>query len=148
MLELTVGELEAAGAIDLGCGPWHRVEQRQIDLFAEATGDDSWLHVDPARASQGPFGTTVAHGYAQVAMLPRLLSEILAISDMKGRVNYGIDQLRFIAPMRTGSEVRLCARVVESNRRASGLLYKTAVKIEAKGSDRPTMVGEILLLVF
>src|SRR6266487_5999417 len=103
--ELTLKELAEAKDRDLGASPWVRIDQRHIDLFAEATGDHQWIHVDPEAAAQGPFGTTIAHGYLTLSLLPALLSEVLRVTDARMGVNYGVERARFTAPVRSGTRV-------------------------------------------
>jgi acyl dehydratase len=144
--KLTIGELEQSGEQDLGTSSWHRIEQRSIDLFAEATGDHQWIHVDPEQAAQGPFGTTIAHGYLSLSMLPMLLSEVVNVTDAQMGVNYGIDKVRFTAPVPSGSEVRLKAKLLGAERRGEGVRYRVGVEVEIKGSERPALVGEVVYL--
>lgn len=146
--KITIADLEQSPERDLGAGEWTVVEQKHVDLFADATGDHQWIHVDPEMAKQGPFGTTVAHGYLSLSLLPRLLGDMLVISDARMGLNYGIDRIRFTNPVPTGSRVRLKARTVSSQRKGDGLLYKVAVEIEIDGQDKPALVGEVLYLVF
>jgi len=145
---LTLEELEGARDVDLGASDWVTIDQRKIDLFADATGDQQWIHVDPEAAAQGPFGTTVAHGYLSLALIPRLLSEVLVVTDARMGVNYGIEKIRFTAPVPSGSEVRLKARVASSQRRGEGVLYNLGVEIEIRGAEKPALVGEVVYLVF
>jgi acyl dehydratase len=144
--KLTVEELEHAGERDLGVSAWHPIEQRSIDLFAEATGDHQWIHVDPEAAAQGPFGTTIAHGYLSLSMLPMLLSEVVNVTDSRMGVNYGIDKVRFTAPVPSGSEVRLKAKLLGAERRGEGVRYRVGVEVEIKGADRPALIGEVVYL--
>jgi acyl dehydratase len=145
---VTIADLETSPERDLGAGEWTVVEQKHVDLFADATGDHQWIHVDPEMAKQGPFGTTVAHGYLSLSLIPRLLGDLLTIGDAKMGLNYGIDRVRFTNPVPTGSRVRLKGKIVSSQRKGDGLLYKVAVEIEIEGHDKPAMVGEVLYLVF
>jgi acyl dehydratase len=145
-VDVTLAELEQAGALDLGAGSWVAVPQESIDLFADATGDRQWIHVDPEAAAQGPFGTTVAHGYLTLAMVPMLLEELLTVTDAGLGINYGIDKLRFPAPVPAGSRVRLRARVVSSEPRGGGTLYRIAVEVEIEGGRKPALAGEVLYL--
>jgi acyl dehydratase len=147
-VEMTIAEMEAAGETDLGAGEWHRVEQKSIDLFADATGDHQWIHVDPDAASKGPFGTTVAHGYLSLSLLPVLIGEVLSVTDAQMGLNYGIDRMRFTAPVPSGSEVRIKAKFLESQRKGDGLLYKVGVEMEIKGQAKPAFIGEVLYMVF
>ena len=145
---LTVEELEGTGERELGTSAWHSVEQRSVDLFAEATGDHQWIHVDPGAAAAGPFGGTIAHGYLSLSMLPMLMSEVLSVEGARMGVNYGIERVRFTAPVPTGSEVRLQAKLLSAERRGDGVLYRVGVQIEIRGSEKPALVGEVLYLVF
>jgi acyl dehydratase len=146
--ELTLQELETTGERDLGATDWVQIGQHEIELFAEATGDHQWIHVDPEAAARGPFGTTVAHGYLSLAMIPGLLSQLLRVIDARMGVNYGIEKVRFTAPVPSGSEVRLKAKINSSEKRGEGVLYRLGVEIEIRGVDKPALVGEVLYLVF
>jgi acyl dehydratase len=145
---LTIAELEESPERDLGAGEWTDIQQKHVDLFADATGDHQWIHVNPEMAAQGPFGTTVAHGYLSLSLIPRLLGDLLTISDAKMGLNYGTDRIRFTNPVPTGSRVRLKANVISAQRKGDGLLYKVAVEIEIEGQEKPALVGEVLYLVF
>jgi acyl dehydratase len=144
---LTPADLQA-GERDLGSSSWHTIDQRHIDLFAEATGDHQWIHVDPELAAQGPFGTTIAHGYLSLSMVVMLLSEVLKVEGARMGINYGIDKVRFTSPVPSGSEVRLHAKLLSGEPRGEGVLYKVGVQIEIKDAEKPALVGEVLYLVF
>ena len=146
--ELTLAELEGATDLELEPSDWVTVEQRQIEQFAEATGDHNWIHVDPERAAQGPFGTTVAHGYLSLSLLPMLAGTMLRIPEARMGVNYGIEKIRFTAPVPSGSQVRLKATVRSAERRGEGVLYRLGVEVEIQGADKPALVGEVVYLVF
>ena len=146
--ELTIADLENAEERDLGVSDWHTVEQKHIDLFADATGDHQWIHVNPEMAAQGPFGTTVAHGYLSLSLLPMLLGQVMTVTDAKMGVNYGTDKIRFTNPVPSGSRVRAKAKLINSQRKGDGLLYKVGVEIEIEGQGKPALVGEVLYLVF
>jgi acyl dehydratase len=145
---LTVDELEGTQERDLGTSAWHPIEQRSIDQFAEATGDHQWIHVDPEAAAAGPFGGTIAHGYLSLSMLPMLMAEVMSVEGARMGVNYGIDRVRFTAPVPTGSEVRLHAKLLSAERRGEGVLYRVGVEIEIRGAEKSALVGEVLYLVF
>ena len=144
--ELTLAELAESADRDLGTSPWVTVDQRHIDLFAEATGDHQWIHVDREAAKAGPFGGTIAHGYLSLSLLPVLLSDVIRVSDAHMGVNYGIDRVRFTAPVPSGSDVRAHARLLSAEPKGDGILYKVGVEIEIKGQEKPAMVGELLYL--
>ncbi|MFL5345023.1 MAG: MaoC family dehydratase [Hyalangium sp.] len=144
MIQLTLEELVAVGERELGTSEWHTVDQKMINAFAEATGDRQWIHVDPKRAADSPFGTTVAHGYLSLSLFPMLLSEILQLTDARAGINYGIDRLRFTAPIPAGSQVRLKARLIFSRRHGKDVLYKLGGELQVQGSDKPALVGEVL----
>ena len=146
--ELTKEELEGAAGLELEPSEWVTIEQRAIEQFAEATGDRQWIHVDPERAAQGPFGTTVAHGYLSLSLLPMLLGSVLSVTDGRMGVNYGIEKVRFTAPVPSGSRVRLKARIASAERRGEGVLYHVAVEVEIEDAEKPALVGEVVYLVF
>ena len=144
--ELTLRELAESEERELGTSPWWTVEQRHINMFADATGDHQWIHVDPEAAKAGPFGGTIAHGYLSLSLLPALLGEVIRVPDAQMGVNYGIDRVRFTSPVPSGSEVRAHAKLISSEPKGDGILYKVGVQIEIKGQEKPAMVGEVLYL--
>jgi acyl dehydratase len=146
--KLTLAELESSEERDLGTSEWETIDQKQIDLFAEATHDHQWIHVDPDMAAQGPFGTTVAHGYLSLALLPYFVSQVLNVTDVRMGINYGTEKVRFTAPVPVNSQVRLKAALMGSERRGEGVLYRLRVEIEIRDSEKPALVGEVLYLVF
>jgi acyl dehydratase len=146
--KLTLAELESSTDRDLGTSEWETIDQRQIDLFAEATHDHQWIHVNPEAAAQGPFGTTVAHGYLTLSMLPYFVSQVLNVTDVRMGINYGTEKIRFTAPVPVGSQVRLNATLRDSERRGEGVLYRLGIEVEIKDSEKPALVGEVLYLVF
>jgi acyl dehydratase len=145
---LSMAELAGAADLDLGVTEWRTISQENIDMFADATDDHQWIHVDPERAAAGPFGTTIAHGYMTLALLPSLVSELLAVSDGVMGVNYGIDRLRLTAPVPSGSRVRAKGRVLDAGPKAGGLLYRVDVTVEIEGKERPALVGTVLYLAY
>jgi acyl dehydratase len=106
MATLTIQDLEHHAGQDLGTSSWHVVTQERVDLFADATGDHQWIHVDRERAAAGPFGGTVAHGYLTLSLIPQLLAEVVEVTGADLAVNYGLNRVRFPAPLPTGSRVR------------------------------------------
>jgi acyl dehydratase len=143
---MTLEELESAAGRDLGTSDWHDIKQEQINQFAAATGDHQWIHVDPEAAANGPFGTTVAHGYLTLSMLPMLLSEIVSVSDAVMGVNYGTEKIRFTSPVPSGSRVRLHAKLVRAERRGPSVVWTVGVEVEIEGKEKPALVGEVVYM--
>ena len=135
-------EFEKAVGSHLGHSDWHTVTQHQVDLFAEATGDHQWIHVDPARAAAGPFGTTIAHGYLTLSLIPMLVDEIYRVEGLRMGVNYGSDKVRFPAPVPVGSSVRAGAQLVALTRGPQGAQATVRVTIERDGGDKPACVAD------
>jgi acyl dehydratase len=144
---LTLAEREGAAGLELEPSDWVTIEQRAIEQFADATGDHQWIHVDPERAAAGPFGTTVAHGYLSLSLLPGLLGSMLNVTDARMGVNYGIEKVRFTAPVPSGSRVRLKAAIRSAEKRGDGVLYHVGAEVEIEGSEKPALVGEVVYLV-
>jgi acyl dehydratase len=133
---------------ELGPTEWRTMTQALVDRFADVTEDHNFIHVDPERARQSPFGGTIAHGYLTLSMLPMLMSEVMSVEGARMGINYGIEKIRFTAPVPSGSEVRLHGRLLSSERRGEGVLYRVGVQVEIKGQEKPACVGEVLYLVF
>ena len=144
---LTIEELEQAGERDLGTSSWHDITQEQVNIFADATGDHQWIHVDPERAAEGPFAGTVAHGYLTLAMLPMLLSEDVSVSDAVMGVNYGTEKVRFTSPVPVGSRVRAHAKLMKTQRRGPSVIWNVGVEVEIEGKEKPALVGEVVSMV-
>jgi acyl dehydratase len=139
----SVGELTGAAGTLLGPGPWLEVDQSRVDLFADATGDHQWIHVDPDRAAQGPFGGTIAHGYLTLSLLPVLMKDLYSVDGVRMGINYGLNKVRFPAPVRVGSKVRLTAEIASVEEIGGGgvqLVLRSTV--EADGLDKPVCVAE------
>jgi acyl dehydratase len=132
---------DAVGTV-LGPGPWMEVDQNRVDLFAEATGDHQWIHVDPERAAHGPFGGTIAHGYLTLSMLPVLMKDLYSVDGVKLGINYGLNKVRFPSPVRVGSKVRLTAEIVSVDQIAGGVQLVLRSTVEADGVDKPVCVAE------
>jgi acyl dehydratase len=143
---LTLAELETSAGRELGTSDWHEITQEQIDKFADATGDHQWIHVDPDAAANGPFGTTVAHGYLTLSMLPMLLSEVVSVSDAVMGVNYGTEKIRFTSPVPTGSRVRLHAKLERAERRGPSVVWTVGVQVEIEGAEKPALVGQVVYM--
>jgi acyl dehydratase len=142
-----VAELEHAAGSHLGFSDWHTVTQEQINTFAQATGDHQWIHVDPVEAAQGPFGTTVAHGYLTLSLVPQLVWQIYAVNGVKMGVNYGANRLRFPAPVPVDSKVRAGLELLSITQGPRGHEVVARVTIEREGGDRPVCVVETVSLL-
>ncbi|MFF6957351.1 MULTISPECIES: MaoC/PaaZ C-terminal domain-containing protein [unclassified Streptomyces] len=135
-------ELRAAVGEQLGWTEWQEIDQKRIDLFAEATGDHQWIHVDAEKAALGPFGTTIAHGYLTLSLIPSLTPQLLLVEGVKMGVNYGVNKVRFPAPVPVGSRLRATAEVAEVTEVGGGIQLVTKVTIEREGGDKPVCVAE------
>ena len=133
-------ELAEAIGTHVGYSGWHTVTQAQIDGFAEATGDHQWIHVDPDRAARGPFGSTVAHGYLTLAMVPMMTWETMRIEGLAMEVNYGAEKVRFPSPVPVGSRVRAGIELVGIVPAGDGHRLTSRVTVEREGSDKPVCV--------
>ena len=133
---------------ELGVSGWTTVDQARIDAFAAVTGDDQWIHVDVERARrESPFGGTVAHGYLTLSLLPALRAEVgFAPSDAGPAVNYGLDRVRFLAPVRAGARVRVRVVLEGAEPKGRGALVKTRNTVEVEGADDPALVADALTL--
>lgn len=146
---LTVAQLAAAGELDLGTTDWLTVDQTRVDLFADATDDHQWIHVDRERATSGPLGTTIAHGYLTLSLVPRLLGRLLTVQDKQRGVNYGIDRLRFTGPVPVGADIRLAAQLIGTALRDDGgAQYRVAIRVDVRGHEKPALVGEAIYLAY
>jgi acyl dehydratase len=142
-----VADLEKAVGTHLGHSEWHTVDQDQIDAFAAATGDQQWIHVDPAKAAQGPFGSTVAHGFLTLSLLPILTWQVYKVEGVKMIVNYGADKLRFPSPVPVGSRVRAGVELSSVAPITLGFQVGLRVTIERDGGDKPACVADMLAVV-
>ncbi|MFG3437012.1 MaoC family dehydratase [Nonomuraea sp. NPDC047897] len=139
---VSMADLPALAGTHLGHSPYVTVDQQRIDAFAEATTDHQWIHVDPVAAASGPFGTTIAHGYLTLSLVIPLWSDLLDVHDATTKVNYGLNKVRFPAPVRAGSQVRLDAAIVEVTDVSGGLQLVLDVTMSADGTDKPVCVAE------
>ena len=137
-------ELLKAVGDHLGYSNWIMIDQERIDLFAEATGDKQWIHVDPQKASEGPFGKTIAHGYLTLSLTNYLLPEIFQVEGISMGINYGTDRVRFPAPLTVGSAVRAGAELVDAVEIEGGVQTVVRASIEIKGMERPACVVDSL----
>jgi acyl dehydratase len=138
----SLDDLREAVGEQLGWTDWLEVDQRRIDLFAEATGDHQWIHVDPGRAADGPFGTTIAHGYLTLSLIPALTPRLFLVEGVTMGVNYGVNKVRFPAPVPVGSRLRATAVIADVTEAGGGVQLVTKVTIEREGGDKPVCVAE------
>ena len=124
----------------LGYSDWLQIEQQRIDQFAEATGDHQWIHVDPERAREGPFGTTIAHGYLTLSLANMFLPQIMEVQQVSMGVNYGCEKVRFPAPVPVGSRVRGGGEVISAEEVKGGVQVVVRMTVEVEGSERPACV--------
>ncbi|MFE7167593.1 MaoC family dehydratase [Streptomyces sp. NPDC057616] len=138
----SVDELKAAVGEQLGYTDWLEIDQKRIDLFAEATGDHQWIHVDPEKAAAGPFGTTIAHGYLTLSLLPLFGPQLMGVEGVRMGVNYGTNKVRFPAPVPVGSRLRATARISAVEDVAGGVQVAVAYTVEREGGEKPVCVAE------
>ncbi|HEY7916226.1 MAG TPA: MaoC family dehydratase [Acidimicrobiales bacterium] len=132
----------------LGYSDWHRIEQEQINRFADATGDHQWIHVDPERAKGGPFGTAIAHGYLTLSLAPVYLGEVLTVEGTSMGVNYGCNKVRFPAPVPVGSNLRLGVEVAGAEDVTGGVQVALDLTFETEGSSKPSCVARVVYRYF
>jgi acyl dehydratase len=128
----------------IGYTGWHTVTQEQVNLFADATGDHQWIHVDPERAKSGPFGGPIAHGFLTLSLVPALLPEVLAVSGITMGVNYGTNKVRFPSPVPVGSELRLGATVAAVEEVQTGVQVTLDVVLEVKDAPKPSCAAQVV----
>jgi acyl dehydratase len=128
--------------LELGPSEWEEMRQERIDAFADATGDHQWIHVDPERAASGPFGGTIAHGFLTLSLLPHWTFDLMDVEDASAAINYGLNKVRFPAPVPVGSRLRASYRIVDVSEVAGGVQVTTAATVEREGSDKPVCVAE------
>ncbi|MEE2031769.1 MaoC family dehydratase [Rhodococcus chondri] len=140
-------EVEKVVGEHLGYSDWLEITQERVNLFAEATGDHQWIHVDPEKAASGPYGTTIAHGYLTLSLLPVLGAKIFRLDGVKMKVNYGSNKVRYPAPVPVGSKVRAGAEFKTFDRTAKGANLVVGYTVEIEGSDRPALVAETVVVL-
>ncbi|MES2262798.1 MAG: MaoC family dehydratase [Pseudomonadota bacterium] len=133
----------------LGASDWITLEQRRVDLFAEATGDHQWIHVDPVRAAEGPFGACIAHGYLSLSLVNLFLPQVVTVENMTMGVNYGCERVRFPAPLRVGKRVRgVCELVRAEAMPGNGVQATVRVSLEIDGEPKPACVADTISRYF
>ena len=139
--------LDAAGQ-HLGFTEWLEIEQERINLFADATGDHQWIHVDPDKASEGPFGATIAHGYLTLSLANLFLPDLMEVQSVSMGVNYGCDRVRFPAPVPVGSRVRGAGEVISAEEVKGGIQVVVRITVEIEGSERPACIVDTISRFF
>ena len=138
----TMAELETLIGEEVAVGDWVEVTQERIQLFADATGDHQWIHLDRERAAAGPFGTTIAHGFLTLSLLPEMAAHAFEVRDTRMGVNYGLNRVRFPAPVPSGSRLRGRFRLLRVEPLEGGAQITMEVTMEREGSDKPVCVAE------
>jgi acyl dehydratase len=131
-----------------GYTEWKTMEQDRVNAFADATDDHQWIHVDVERAKDSPFGGTIAHGYLTLSLVAPIMAELVKVTDATAGINYGVDRVRFPAPLPVGARWRGGAELVEVTEIAGGLQMKVRVTIEVEGSEKPSMVADVLVRLY
>jgi acyl dehydratase len=138
----TLAELQALVGRDLGTSDWLAIEQDRIQRFAQATGDHQWIHTDPERARSGPFGAPIAHGFLTLSLLPVLFETAFSIDDVRMGVNYGLNRVRFMSPVKVGSRVRGHFKLLAFDALEGGAQLTVQATIELEGAPKPACVAE------
>ncbi|HEU4522978.1 MAG TPA: MaoC family dehydratase [Thermoanaerobaculia bacterium] len=147
---ITLDEIRSRVGQEIGVSGWLTMDQQRIDEFAESTEDRQFIHVDPQAAAQTPFGTTIAHGFLSLSMLSRMAAEVMLIPNTtRMALNYGLDRVRFIAPVKSGKRIRGRFRLDSVEEKAPGqLLFRHTVTVEIEGEEKPALTAEWLGLLF
>ncbi|MFB9928514.1 MaoC family dehydratase [Amycolatopsis halotolerans] len=140
-------EIRAALGEDIGPTEWFTVDQERINAFAEATGDRQWIHTDPERAANGPFGSTIAHGFLTLSLIPFFSAQLVRLDFGSARINYGLGKVRFPSPVPVGSRLRARATFAEAKDSAAGVTVTTRYTVELEGAAKPACVAETLVVV-
>ncbi|EFQ82156.1 MaoC-like protein [Aeromicrobium marinum DSM 15272] len=140
-------DFKAAAGTELGTSDWVTITQDQIDTFADATGDHQWIHVDPERAATGPFGTTIAHGYLTLSLLPVFSAQIYTVEGLTMGVNYGANKVRFPNPVPVDSRLRATATLKETADIAIGTQATITFVVEREGAEKPAVVAEVVYVM-
>lgn len=138
----SVDDLKAAVGEHLGFSDWTEVTQERINMFADATGDHQWIHVDPEAAAKGPFGTTIAHGFLTLSLIVMLNRQISSVPGARMSINYGLNKVRFPAPVPVGSRIRTGVRIASVEEVPRGVQVVNEVVVEREGGDKPVCVAE------
>src|ERR687898_1715238 len=141
-------ELKAAQGEVIGTSPWHEVTQKDVDTFADVTGDDQWIHVDVERAKETPFGGTIAHGYLTLSLGPMFTEQVMSLEGFAFAVNYGLNKVRFPAPVPVGSRVRATVKLASLEDIPGGAQIMLELTFEVEGGEKPACVAQTLARVY
>lgn len=145
----SIEDAKALEGVEVGVSEWVVIDQHRIDQFAEATGDYQWIHVDTERAAtEMPTGKTIAHGYLTLALIPALTGNFVDIQNLERAINFGLNKVRFYAPVPVGAKIRARATVLQARRRAGALLLTSETRLEVDGERKPACVAETLGMYF
>lgn len=149
LVKQTTADLADAVGTEIGLSDWLKIDQAMIDRFAEATGDRQWIHVDTERARKElPGGRTIAHGYLTLALIPRLLNGLYRVEQKSRAINYGLNRVRFPAPLSEGSRIRLRAELRDAEPVKGGFRFTFVNTFEVEGSDKPAAVAEAIVAIY
>ncbi|MBF0673600.1 MAG: MaoC family dehydratase [Salinibacterium sp.] len=140
----TLAELESLVGKDLGASSWIDITQDRVNTFADATEDHQWIHVDPERAKDGPFGAAIAHGFLTLSLTIPLWTELLDVTDATTKVNYGLNKVRFLSPVKVGSRIRLQATIAAVDEVKGGLQITVDMTVEIEGADKPSAAAQAI----
>ena len=140
----TFEEIEAATGQEIGVTDWVEITQERVNLFADATDDHQWIHVDPARAKDGPFGGAIAHGFLSLSLATRFWSELFDLQGVTTKVNYGLEKVRFVSPVKVGARVRMNAVIAEVSEVRGGYQFTVDQTFEVEGGSKPAVVARSL----
>jgi acyl dehydratase len=138
-------EFAAAEGTQLGPTDWLEITQDRVNLFADATEDHQWIHVDPERAAKGPFGGTIAHGLLTLSLLPHFTHQLYTVENITMAINYGYNRVRFITPVRVGAKIRARAEIASVAQLDGAVQATVTTKVEIEGSDKPAAVAESIV---
>lgn len=141
---VTFDEAKALAGQDLGVTEWREVTQEMVNTFADATDDQQWIHVDPERAKDGPFGAPIAHGFLTLSMIIPFWSELFDVSDVKTKVNYGLDKVRFTAPVPSGSDIEMAVTVGSVSECRGGYQVSFDLQFRNPGAERPACLAALI----
>ena len=145
----SIEDAKALEGVEVGVSDWIVIDQHRIDQFAEATNDHQWIHIDTERAAREmPGGKTIAHGYMTLSLIPALTGGFVEVKNLERAINYGLNKVRFYAPVPVGSKMRGRATVLQVRRRAGALLLTSEVRLEVEGERKPACVAETLGMFF